>query len=82
MRRKNDVTDRQTDRQNDRQRDYSMPRGSAHRGIMTNELLYASWLRPPRHNKREPGRYCTRMRLIMGEFAIILSGWMVGVTIE
>ena len=47
-----------TDRQNDRQRDYSMPRGSAHRGIMTHthtythttRLLYASWLRPPRHN--------------------------------
>ena len=33
-----------------RQHDYRMPRGSAHRGIMTNELLYASWLRPPRHN--------------------------------
>ena len=31
MRRKSGVTDRQ----NDRQRDYSMPRGSAHRGIMT-----------------------------------------------
>ena len=35
--RKNGVTDgrtdRQTDRQNDRQSDYSMPRGSAHRGI-------------------------------------------------
>ena len=32
VRRKNGVTDRQ----NDRQRDYSMPRGSAHRGIMTH----------------------------------------------
>ena len=34
-----------------------MPRGSAHRGIMTHthihttRLLYASWLRPPRHNE-------------------------------
>ena len=31
VRRKNGVTDRQ----NDRQRDYSMPRGSAHRGIIS-----------------------------------------------
>ena len=37
VRRKNGVTDRLTDRQNDRQRDYSMPRGSAHRGIMNDK---------------------------------------------
>ena len=51
VRRKNGVTDRTTDRQ----RDYSMPRGSAHRGITTDRhttrLQYASWLRPPRHNE-------------------------------
>ena len=35
VRRKNGVTDRQ----NDRQRDYSMPRGSAHRGIMTDSTI-------------------------------------------
>ena len=43
VRRKNGVTDRLTDRQNDRQRDYSMPRGSAHRGIIKElELIEAS----------------------------------------
>ena len=48
VRRRNGATDRMTDRQHD----YSMPRGSA-LGIMTDRhttrLLYAPWLRPPRH---------------------------------
>ena len=64
VRRKNGVTDRLTDRQNDRQRDYSMPRGSAHRGIMTDNAITVSLVPRPRLPKlrRGPGTHCVRMR--------------------
>ena len=42
VRRRNRVTDRL----NDRQRDYSMPRGSAHRGIMKHQWCSQAWPGP------------------------------------
>ena len=45
VRRKNGVTGRQ----NDRQRDYSMPRGSAHRGIMTKVMTHFTRFETIRH---------------------------------